>query len=69
MSIRDANGTITEVEEGYELKDGETLVEKEEVKEEVAKEEVKEEDEKAIKDDLKSYIKAETVEALEKEFR
>jgi len=73
MNIRDANGTITEVEEGYELKDGETLVEEtdKEKEEREAKEEAekteKEAEEKVVKDDLKSYIKAETVEALEKE--
>ena len=73
MNIRDANGTITEVEEGYELKDGETLVEEtdKEKEEREAKEEAekteKEEDEKAIKDDLKSFIRTETVDSLEKE--
>jgi len=69
--VKKADGTIVEVEEGYILKEGESFVEETaEEKEKREKEESEAADKKAeeeAKDGIKTFIKSETVEALNKE--
>lgn len=66
--IRD--GEIIEVEEGYELQEGEEFAPEEEAKEEEEEkeeEETEEETEEDIKEELKTFITSETIKALDKE--
>lgn len=63
--IKKPDGTIVEVADDYELQEGEEEVKEEEKKEEEEEEEG--EEEKKVKTDLKSFIRKETIDSLEKE--
>jgi HK97 family phage major capsid protein len=67
MKIKKADGSIVEVDDDYTPEEGEEIVDEDKEAEKEDEGDGDEEDEKAVKEDLKKFIKDETIANLDKE--